>query len=332
MHRFLLLLTLFPFIALSLRGQRPQHVKDYVILYLHAEKLVNATNATASTDGAAMIDYLKAARLLVKSKEAADTLADCWLKCGILLMSEQDPSLAMPYFLQVINLILKNKILPDSLLFKPYLFAGSVQYGLNNLDSAVYYYKKAEFIHATHPGVAESERLFNKFGALYFETGDYNKSISYFEKALGQVQNKQPANVFFVVNYKNNIATALMKLGRYDQALEIFMELLSYGHPPDELLYNTGNTYFEMGNYVQARKYLGQIKSLDFEKYNSLTKLFIRMHLYDSAGYYISKAKQVYKQNKGFGSKLTYGMILKYSCLLYTSPSPRDGLLSRMPS
>ena len=26
------------------------------------------------------------------------------------------------------------------------------------------------------------------------------------------------------------------------------------------------------------------------------------------------------------------GMSVKYSCLLYTSPSPRDGLLSRMPS
>ena len=26
------------------------------------------------------------------------------------------------------------------------------------------------------------------------------------------------------------------------------------------------------------------------------------------------------------------GQVLKYACLLYTSPSPRDGLLSRMPS
>ena len=27
-----------------------------------------------------------------------------------------------------------------------------------------------------------------------------------------------------------------------------------------------------------------------------------------------------------------YGTILEWACLLYTSPSPRDGLLSRMPS
>ena len=34
--------------------------------------------------------------------------------------------------------------------------------------------------------------------------------------------------------------------------------------------------------------------------------------------------------NTRFGQPLTTG--LAYICLLYTSPSPRDGLLSRMPS
>ena len=162
-------------------------------------------------------------------------------------MSGRDPQQALYYFRQVISLVKLNKILSDSLLFKPYLYAGSVQYGLNNLDSAVYYYKKAEGIYAAYPGLSESERLLNKFGALYFETGDYNKSISYFEKALSQLQGKSTANIYFITNYKNNIATALMKLGRYEQALEIFKELLAYGNPADELLYNTGNTYFENG-------------------------------------------------------------------------------------
>ena len=32
------------------------------------------------------------------------------------------------------------------------------------------------------------------------------------------------------------------------------------------------------------------------------------------------------------GSRARVGLILSISCLLYTSPSPRDGLLSRMPS
>ena len=31
-------------------------------------------------------------------------------------------------------------------------------------------------------------------------------------------------------------------------------------------------------------------------------------------------------------TKIEFSEILAYGCLLYTSPSPRDGLLSRMPS
>ena len=34
----------------------------------------------------------------------------------------------------------------------------------------------------------------------------------------------------------------------------------------------------------------------------------------------------------GGGASLTIALAEYYSCLLYTSPSPRDGLLSRMPS
>ena len=39
------------------------------------------------------------------------------------------------------------------------------------------------------------------------------------------------------------------------------------------------------------------------------------------------------KQMKGFGAMISFEFIDKIDpCLLYTSPSPRDGLLSRMPS
>ena len=38
-------------------------------------------------------------------------------------------------------------------------------------------------------------------------------------------------------------------------------------------------------------------------------------------------------QNVAFSEALgCYDRVVSYSCLLYTSPSPRDGLLSRMPS
>ena len=39
-----------------------------------------------------------------------------------------------------------------------------------------------------------------------------------------------------------------------------------------------------------------------------------------------------YSSDLGFGFRAITGEVVAYSCLLYTSPSPRDGLLSRMPS
>ena len=35
---------------------------------------------------------------------------------------------------------------------------------------------------------------------------------------------------------------------------------------------------------------------------------------------------------EGFGKDIVTGVAKVWTCLLYTSPSPRDGLLSRMPS
>ena len=41
--------------------------------------------------------------------------------------------------------------------------------------------------------------------------------------------------------------------------------------------------------------------------------------------------KEVHDNMKGFDDTASYDGV-RYACLLYTSPSPRDGLLSRMPS
>ena len=226
-------------------------------------------------------------------------------------MSANKPEPALAYFHQAITLVEAGHKLSDSLLFKPFIYAGTIQYNLNNLDSAVYFFRQAERVNDKYSGLNESERLFNKFGALYYETGDYNKSISYFEKALSLVQSKKPVNIYFVINYKNNIATALMKQGKYRQALEIFRELINYPQPDDVLFYNIGNTYFEEAEYDLSLKYVRKINHLEFEKFSSLIKIFIRLQQYDSAQFYLSKAKSIYTSGKTFTSAFAYGIVLK---------------------
>ncbi len=308
-------LAFFILISFSLNsyGQVKKNQPGYIDLYNQAEKLYHAANTTDFTDSMALTFYGKAISLLIQEKKSDDILSDCFLKSGILEMSANKPEPALAYFHQAITLVEAGHKLSDSLLFKPFIYAGTIQYNLNNLDSAVYFFRQAERVNDKYSGLNESERLFNKFGALYYETGDYNKSISYFEKALSLVQSKKPVNIYFVINYKNNIATALMKQGKYRQALEIFRELINYPQPDDVLFYNIGNTYFEEAEYDLSLKYVRKINHLEFEKFSSLIKIFIRLQQYDSAQFYLSKAKSIYTSGKTFTSAFAYGIVLKYS-------------------
>src|SRR5688572_15254803 len=47
--------------------------------------------------------------------------------------------------------------LQDSFLFRPYLFTGSILYSLNQFDSALFYYKKAEAVAASYDRPLRSE-------------------------------------------------------------------------------------------------------------------------------------------------------------------------------
>jgi CHAT domain-containing protein/Tfp pilus assembly protein PilF len=313
MLRYVLLTLIFLFVTNTPFSQGNKLLTGYRLLYSRAEKLYHSPSATDATDSAAMQAYLQVTVLLMKERKYNDTLVDSYLKCGILLMSKNNPKTSLMFFHDAVSVVKNNKKLSDSLLFKPYLYAGTIHYGQNNLDSTVYYYKKAEIINSSYPGLSESERLFNKFGALYYETGDYDKSINYFGKALSIVESKKPYNVFFAITYKNNIATAMMKLGKYREALAIFNDLLKYPNPADELLYNVGNTYFEINDYRQALSYLRKIHHMEFEKFIGLTKIFIHLKTYDSAGIYLNKAKVFYNNKKNVTPVITRGIILKYS-------------------
>ncbi len=313
MRRYSPLIVLFLLTTFSPYSQKKKSSSDYSQLYRKAEKLYSSANATIETDRTAFLIYQQVIKGLNSEQKYTDTLADCYLKSGILQMSGNHPEAALGFFFEAIRIVREKKQLSDSLLFKPYLYVGTIYYGQNELDSAGYYYRQAELVNNRFMRLNESERLFNKFGALYYETGDYNKSISYFEKALSVVESKKPVNFFFVINYKNNIATALMKLGRNKEALEIFTELMNDQKPADELLYNVANTYYENENFEKALYYLRRVRNLDLEKFVSLTKLFIRIKQYDSAGYYLDKAGNLYRERTNNTSGVTKGIILKYS-------------------
>jgi CHAT domain-containing protein len=313
MFRYYFLFFILILLILSPYSQNNKHGLQYEQIYNQAEKLYKSQNANETTDSIALAQYLQVINLLKNQKQNNPTLIDSYTKCGILLMSANKPQEALYYLKQAISAIKNGNNLPDSLLFQPYLYAGSIHYDLNNPDSAVFYYSRAEDINNKSKGLNESERLYNKFGALYYETGDYKKSISYFEKALSIVEEKKPDNTFFIVNYKSNIATALLKLQDYDRALKIFKSILPYHLAEDALFYNIGNVFTELGNFNEALFYLRKMKEMGHQKLNGIAKVFLKLKQYDSAALYVIKAQEIFFNTKKYTGKIDDAVTLKYS-------------------
>jgi len=314
MYRYCVLPFCLLFLALNSSCQPNTPVQVYAQWYHIAEKYYHLVNATEKTDSLAQYNYQKAIAYLTSQNRFIDTLVDSYLKTGILKMSAGDNENALQYFNASISAWKMGRGLPDSLLFQPYLYTGSIYYTLNELDSAIWYYKKAEDITSKYFSLSESERLYNKLGALYYETGDYRKSTHYFEKALALVQGRKPLNEFFIVNYKNNIGTALLKLGEYGAALDIFKDLLKYRTDNQDPLYsNIGTTYLEMGNYSEGLHYLRSIKLNNPDKYNTLSRAYLKGRQFDSAAIYNRLSIDYFHHKAGARKNADYGLALKYS-------------------
>jgi CHAT domain-containing protein len=306
---FLLLIIFFPY------SQEHHEMPDYFSVYRSAEKFYNSEQATRTTDSLALLSYLKVISLLNKKGVNDSILFDSYMKSGILEMSANRDQHALELFSGSIRVLQSSSTLPDSLLFKSYLYAGSSYYNLNNLDSASYCYKKAEELINIHPTLTESERLYNKSGALYYETGDYKKSIQYFSKALSLVEHKQTRNAwnpYFIVNYKNNIASAMRKLGDYEQAMDLYKSLLPYNISKNELLHNIGVTYLSQGNYPEAIHYLKQVGYGNQVKYNDIGHAYLQLKKYDSSSYFLDAAVNEYRKISTKQKNIDYVITLKY--------------------
>ena len=286
-------------------------VAGYALVYKKAEQYYRTENPSVLTDSLAFANYTHAAALLVQTNDYNSVLVDCYLKAGIIAMADNNRQQeALSWFNNATTAWHRNSRLPGSLAFLPYLYAGSIWYNLYELDSAILYYKKADDIITRYGPVPESERLYNKFGALYYDMGDLAKSIPYFEKALALVTAKHPPNSqFFIVNYRNNIATALLKMGNYQQALAIYQALLPYGINTDQLNANIASIFYEQNKMDEALQSFRKVKSASTEHYNHLTMVFLKIGQYDSANFYNAKATSSNTGTKSADKILT----LKYA-------------------
>ncbi|WPU91563.1 CHAT domain-containing protein [Mucilaginibacter sabulilitoris] len=290
-----------------------QSPNEYKRLFSYAEKLAAADNPTDKTDQQALTLYKRVIAILSQTNADAPYLFKTYVSTGAFLQVLNRSGEAIDYFQK--SFILKKKLsaLPDSVLFKPLLYCGNSYYQQDNPDSAAILYNQAKNIAEKFPTVSGIERLYNTLGVVAYSTGNYNKSIPYYEKAISMLQSQSSYETALLVTYKSNLASAYRRLKRYDEALKLYKGALSYHIETDKLLHNIGAVYLAMVQPAQAIDYLKSVKYEDKKKLNDLGKAYLQQNNYMAALGYLEKAQALNNKASKAHKNSDYGITLKYT-------------------
>ena len=201
-------------------------------IYRQAEKLAAQAGDNETLQAKADETYQQALTAFQTLIPAAEKSADdslnffLHLRTGFINYYFDSAEAARKDYSTAIALKQKLPEVADSFLFLPYLYTGGIYYTNNQFDSALFFYKKAETINDSYINpLNESQRLFNRLGVMYYETGNYGQAKNYFEKAitLTTTDNKN-----LLVNYKINIASILIKLEDYGSARSVYESILPF--------------------------------------------------------------------------------------------------------
>lgn len=230
-------------------------------LFKQGVQLFNVQNPTPHSDSLAIQNFSRVIALLPAQPANAEILFKSCLNAGILSQTYDRQTRALQYYQKAIAVGNRFK-LADSLLFRPYLYAGTAHYYLYEIDSATYYFKKAEGIYQRYPQITDNQRLYNSFGALYFEAGDFRQSINYFQKAIQLLRSRPIFQNDAYTRYALNIATARRRLGQYDSAIALYQKLLPLNVDRSQVLISLGNTYSEKNQPNHALNQLLRVKEV----------------------------------------------------------------------
>ena len=278
----LLLLVHFPW------SQRPRDQQRYITLYQKAEKLYYDDKVSDYKDSLALVTYKEVIALHPQTPDSI--LWDSYFKAGIFLQTAEKFGEAVPYLVKAVSMQGVLSAIPENLFYLPNLYLGNSYYSMSMLDSAAYYYKKAEQIATKYPHLEGIPRLYNTLGAINYESGDYQQSKIYFEKARLLLEQLDPANTALRVNYINNLASAFRQLKEYDKALELFQQLLRYNVNKDEITHNIAAIYLEQGKDSLAIAWLHRVKYNNQNKLNDLGIAYMKDGDEDSALYFFRSA------------------------------------------
>ncbi|MEM6840937.1 MAG: CHAT domain-containing tetratricopeptide repeat protein [Bacteroidota bacterium] len=264
------------------------------------EVIFNLDNASEETYDIAIQHYQEAIALLESINISNVLLAQCFERIGSIYLDRDLLSEALAKYHQ--SLAVKNSIVDeyDSLLYSSYIFVGDVHYYQDRYDSAGYYYDKAERVAIDYAEqLLDIERVYNALGVFNFRLGNYQKAITYYDKALSVMPQRGYDFIIAKAIFTYHIALALSRVDRHEEAIERYQNVLIYeGQLPSvyqELVYSgLGEAYLALENYDSAYNYLKRSKKSNYSilrttSYNKLGKFFEENCQFDSATNYYQR-------------------------------------------
>ena len=159
---------------------------------------------------------------------------------------------------------------------------------------------------------SEKAHYYNQLGSIKHDRGDYQKSLSYFEKSLEIQQKILPPNNPDLATSYNNIGAVYQNMGEYSKALSFFekdLKICQKTLPPNYLdlansYNNIGGVYFNMGEYSKALSFYE--KSLEIRQktllpnhpslaisYNNIGEVYRNMREYSKALLFHEKSLKI---------------------------------------
>lgn len=319
------IIILFVICCLLSRSGDPVSITPISQRYHHADSLFALAEPTNETDATARREFEDVILSFKSQVGLPDSLLfnACWKK-GVLEELLGNDAEAKKLYIQALTVANEKASLEDSVQFKPLLYAGGIYYRENKFDSTRILLEKAQALSEKYSMPQELERLYNMLGALYFEGGNYLQSKNCFEKAL-QLIGKNNNNNPLKVGFENNIATALNRLGRYEEALAKYKQLLRFEKFTSDISLNIGNIYMATDRYKEALHYFHASNRMQPSAglLNYIANAHLMLKQYDSAAFYLKAFNNWAEQKKDKLNKITVGIHELYSgdyCVATSQP------------
>lgn len=264
--------------------------------YAKANHYFNLDEPSDSTDQLALKHYQAVIDDIEKDSRAAgaEILFTAYIKKAILLELRPDYTGSRIAYLKAVAINDVNKNIKDSLSFQLFTHLGSAYYRLNNFDSARYFLQRAEKLLLSSNSGNDKARLFNTFGVLYYDNGNYRQSKVYFNQALNIIRQQSPINNVSAVNIQTNIATAEYKLGEYTAALDLNKAILKYNVGTDYISMNLGRTNAALNRFDDALESFRKVNPAKIPGvYNEIGLAHLYLSGYDSAAWYFDRIMQL---------------------------------------